>query len=314
MLSCYLTVSFRRSPIAKRPTDIHRISHSIKRIDALAWTPHMDDCLQTLSQQREWEGDDLLVAQVKVQLIADQVTRAASQSADGIPPGYVRSALRTQLQTMRAQLPLHLQHNDTIHSHIYYTELAIHEPAISEPKSTFNPIMSSMNRYEAMEACLDAVRGWFDRHFSIPSYVYIGMTFAYWWNLAHCLLTLNRLSILDETAWNRRAVRDRIDLLATLDQVKAGFDEIAAQRRLDTGPTVGDDPFSKFSKMVRSMKANWAPELAATEGNPGSSAPTAAEAFIDNSTEGLSVPFFQPEDGETWMAGLSGLFDMNWDA
>jgi hypothetical protein len=215
---------------------------------------------------------------------------------------------------MRAQLPPHLQHNDTILSHIYYTELAIHETAIVEPKSTFNPIMSNMHRYEAMEACLDAVRSWFDRHFSIPSYVYIGMTFGYWWNLAHCLLTLYRLSVLDEPSWNRRAVRDRIDLLATLDQVRAGFDEIAAQRRLDTSPTVNDDPFSNFSKMVRSMKTNWALELAATEGNTGSSAPTAAEAFIDNSAEGLSVPFFQPEDGETWMAGLSGLFDMNWDA
>ncbi|KAH6842671.1 hypothetical protein B0I37DRAFT_314639 [Chaetomium sp. MPI-CAGE-AT-0009] len=309
VLACFLVTS--------------QISQSIKRIDALAWTPHMDDCLQTLSQQREWEGDDLLVAQVKVQLIADQVTRAASQSADGIPPGYVRSSLRTQLQNMRAELPVHLQHNgmstqrllDTILSHIYYTELAIHEIAIAEPKWTFNPTVSSMQRYEAMEACLDAVRGWLDRHFSIPSYVYIGMTFSYWWNLAHCLLVLYKLSILDEPTWNRRAVRDRIDLLTALDQLGAGFDEIAARRQFDTGPTVDDDPFSRFAKMVRSMKTNWAPELATTEGNTGSSAATTAEALIDNSAEGLNVPFsFQPGDSETWLAGFSGLFDMNWDA
>jgi hypothetical protein len=71
----------------------------------------MDECLQALSQEREWEGDDLLVAQVKVQLIVEQLTRATSQSPDGLPPGYVLSALRSQLQNTKAQLPLHLQQN-----------------------------------------------------------------------------------------------------------------------------------------------------------------------------------------------------------
>jgi hypothetical protein len=88
-----------------------RISYSIKRLDALNWTPHMDECLQALSQEREWEGDDLLVAQVKVQLIVEQLTRATSQSPDGIPPGYVLSTLRSQLQNIKSQLPLHLQQN-----------------------------------------------------------------------------------------------------------------------------------------------------------------------------------------------------------
>lgn len=96
----------------RRPADTpRRISYSIKRLDALSWTSHMDECLQELSQQREWEGDDLLVAQVKVQVIVEQLTRATSQSHDGIPPAYVLSTLRTQLQNTKAQLPIHLQHN-----------------------------------------------------------------------------------------------------------------------------------------------------------------------------------------------------------
>jgi hypothetical protein len=167
-----------------------------------------------------------------------------------------------------------------------------------------------MQRYEAMEACLSAVRDWFDRHFSIPSYVYVGMTFSYWWNMAHCLLTLYRLSVFDDPAWNRRAVRNRIDLLTVLDQLKAGFEAVATQRRLDTGPTVEEDSFSKFVRLVRSMKANWLPELAANEPSAGPSAASVADAFIDNSAQGLSVPFFQPDDSDTWIAGL---FDMNWD-
>ncbi|KAL2126720.1 hypothetical protein VTI74DRAFT_348 [Chaetomium olivicolor] len=290
-----------------------QISYSIKRLDALAWTSHMDECLQALAQQREWEGDDLLAAQVKVQLIAENLNRATAQSPDGIPPNYVLSALRAQLQSTKAQLPLHLQQNDTILSHISYTELAIQEVAMARSKTGLEPgLAPDMQRYEAMEGCLSAIRDWFNRHFSIPSYVYIGMTFSYWWNMCHCLLTLSRLSILDDPQWDRRAIRDRIDLLAICDQLKVGFEEVATQRRMDAGSTVEEDNFSKFIKMVRTMRNNWAPELAAAEGNSRQAAAAApgAEAFIDGSAEAMSVPFYQPEDSETWIAGL---FDMNWD-
>jgi hypothetical protein len=170
--------------------------------------------------------------------------------------------------------------------------------------------MPDMQRYEAMEACLSATKDWFDRHFSIPSYVYIGMTFSYWWNMAHCSLILARLSALDDPGWNRHSVRKRIDLFAVLDRLSSGFEEVAAQRRMSTSPTTEEDVFSNFVKLVRSMRNNWAPEFAAAEGNPAPSAPAVADAFIDNSAAGLSVPFFQPEDSEAWIAGL---FDMNWD-
>jgi hypothetical protein len=90
----------------------------------------MDECLQALSQQREWEGDDLLVAQVKVQLIVEQLTRATSQSPDGVPPGYVLSTLRTQLQNTKTQLPIHLQHNGMLllwlYAFVFLTRLRHH--------------------------------------------------------------------------------------------------------------------------------------------------------------------------------------------
>ncbi len=287
----------------------------------------MDECLQALSQRQEWEGDDLLVAQVKVQLIVEQLMRATTQAPDGVPPAYALSALRTQLHSIKAQLPPHLQQNgtlsrvkrlssvadlpqDTILSGISYTELAICEVAITKPKTVLNGAMSDMQRYEAMEACLGAVNEWFDRHFSIPSYVYIGMTFSYWWGMAHCLLTLYRLTILDDPGWDRRAVRNRMDLLAILDRLKAGFDEVAVQRRRDAGATVDEDLFHKFSKMAISMKHSWAPELAAAGGTPApNTAMAAAGSFVDSTAGGLAVQFFQPDDSEAWIAGL---FDVNW--
>jgi len=333
VLACFLLTSQLASRLLHQWENISaddlpsRIAYSIKRLDALTWTSHMDESLQALAQRQEWEGDDLLVAQVKVQLIVEQLTRAVAQAPDGVPPVYALSALRTQLHSIKAQLPPHLQQNgrlssvkllrpvadvaqDTILSGISYAELAICEVAIAKPKTVVTGAMSDMQRYEAMEACLGAVSEWFDRHFSIPSYVYIGMTFSYWWGMSHCLLTLYRLTILDDPGWDRRAVRDRMDLLAILDRLKAGFDEVAVQRRRDAGQTVDEDTFQKFSKMSSSMKHNWAPELAAAGGTP---APTAAMAatgsFMDSTAGGLAAQFFQPDDSEAWIAGL---FDVNW--
>ncbi|SPQ26729.1 2996b653-1133-4681-aa8e-47aec6c8f710 [Thermothielavioides terrestris] len=285
------------------------ISYSIKRLDALSWTSHMDECLQVLSQQREWEGDDLLVAQVKVQLIVEELARVTSQSPDAIPASYVLSALRSQLQKIKAQLPPHLRHNDAILSHISYTELAINEVAIAKPKASSDGVLSSMQRYEAMEASLSAANDWLDRHFSIPTYVYIGMTFSYWWNMAHCLLTIYRLSVLDDPAWDRRAVRKKTDLLAICDKLRAGFEEVLAQRCPGQESTIEEDAFSKFVRLMRTLKNNWAPELVAAEGQPGPSSAAPAEALVESSNDGLNVPLFQPDDSDIWFAGL---FDMNW--
>ncbi|KAK4187418.1 hypothetical protein QBC35DRAFT_233924 [Podospora australis] len=305
-----------------------QIAHSLKRLDALTWTPHMEESLQILSQRREWEGDDLLVAQVKIQLIVEQLNRAASQSPDNAPPAYYLSALQTQLQNVRVQLPDHLQQNDTILSLMSYTELAIHESALAQPRvSALGSTGPDLQRYTAMEACLTAIKDWFDRHFSIPSYVYIGMTFSYWCHMAHCLLSLYRLSILDDPAWDRRAVRQKVDLVAICDRLKVGFEELSARRKLESGPTIEEDGFSKFNAMLRSMKSGWSAEIAALDGNTGmhtgsmgmSSATSAVmhgntadhNPYLDGTDGGLNMPMFQTgEDPEAWIAGL---FDMNWD-
>ena len=95
-------------------TSPHRISHLMKRIDTLVWTPHMDECVQELSRQRECEGDDLLIALVKIQLIVEQLTRAIWQSLDSTPPAFFMAALQSQLTDLKAKLPTHLLNNSTL--------------------------------------------------------------------------------------------------------------------------------------------------------------------------------------------------------
>jgi hypothetical protein len=83
----------------------------MKRVDALIWTPFMDECLQLLSQQPAGDGDELLVILVKIQLLVEQLTRAVWQSPDSVAPAYFSSALKSQLRDLQSQLPDHMQKN-----------------------------------------------------------------------------------------------------------------------------------------------------------------------------------------------------------
>ena len=49
------------------------VSHSFRKSDALRFTPFMHECLRTLEAQPEWEGDRMLAAQVRCQMVNEQI-------------------------------------------------------------------------------------------------------------------------------------------------------------------------------------------------------------------------------------------------
>lgn len=65
----------------------YRISNLLHTVDPLRWSPYMEECLQTLLRNPEWEGDKLLAAQIRFHLLIDQIalvpveTRAISINA-----------------------------------------------------------------------------------------------------------------------------------------------------------------------------------------------------------------------------------------
>jgi hypothetical protein len=50
-----------------------RISSFLRKIDALRWTPHLDECLQILDESKECLNDEILVQQVRLQLIVEKM-------------------------------------------------------------------------------------------------------------------------------------------------------------------------------------------------------------------------------------------------
>ena len=143
---------------------------------------------------------------------------------------------------------------DNIASLLLYTELIIQDFALSK---TPNPSAYNLNlqRHQLLTKHLETLIRWFDLFFAIPLGVYAGITFAWWSHMAHGLKLLHRLYMLDEPAWDRAAVRARLDLFALCDRLAAILNNTAR----------GQDVFVTFAKMIRSLRTGWLTEMQATD-------------------------------------------------
>ena len=78
-------------------------------MDGLRWTPHLEESLCVLEESHECLNDEILVQQVRLQLIAEKV--AIGNWDDKAPLSFYLQALHSQLQEVKSKLPPHLQSN-----------------------------------------------------------------------------------------------------------------------------------------------------------------------------------------------------------
>ena len=214
-----------------------------------------------------------------MQLIVEKVTRGSwNDVAMGTaeyrkaPLSYYLQALHSELQEVRSKLPLQFQRDgemsSTIHimifsdkstevvlAHLYSTELTINEISLSQM-----PIISdnsSFQQVECLYACVESVKSWFEVFFTIPPNAYIGFPFSIFSQLVRCLVTLYKLSTLDDPAWNKNGVRKTADLLLIFDQVINNMEQVSALAGLDNSDSVEGDVFSRTAKMFRSIRPGW---------------------------------------------------------
>ena len=106
MLGCFLITSMyvRDIVILNHTLIASRISSFLQKIDALRWTPHMDECLQILDERKECLNDEILVQQVRLQLILEKMTQGT------LPDGAVEITEHTRetsfhpLETLHSRL------------------------------------------------------------------------------------------------------------------------------------------------------------------------------------------------------------------
>ena len=235
----------------------------------------MDECLQILDEGQECATDEILVQQVRLQLLVDRVTRDTwTDKPMRAPLSYYLHALHLQFQEIKDSLSPQSQRNgeqsftnnliicsdtlvDVILAHLWSTELTINGIALVQLPIAADH--SSFKQIEALYACLKSIKSWFELIFNIPITDYIKFPFSIFSQLVHCLFILFRLSTLDDPAWDKHSVKDTADLLPIIDQMIIKLEQGTAS--FGTNDNAEGDLFSQGAKKYRSIRLEWETKL-----------------------------------------------------
>ena len=243
----------------------------------------MDASLEMLEQKQECLNDEILVQQVRLQLIVektnlgiwhDETTENTEHTR--APPLFYFQGLQSQLQEIKNKLLYQSQQNgnlslagcsvilsnslaEVVLAHLYSTELTVNETALSQV-----PIMSEHSQFQRLKylyACVECIKSWFENFFTIQPTAYVGFPFLIFSQLVHSLVALYKISILDDPAWDKSGLRKTADLLSILDHVISNMEQVQPLAGLDNNGVTEEDAFFRTAKVFRSIRPAWETKL-----------------------------------------------------
>jgi hypothetical protein len=143
-------------------------------------------------------------------------------------------------------------------AHLHSTGLTINETALSPLPIASNS--SNLQQLECLYSCLDSIKSWFDVFFTIPPGDYVGFSFSIFSQLSRCLITLYKLSSLEDPSWPKAEVRKTADVLSILDRVINNLAQVSVLAGLDSSD-MGEDIFARTAKRFNSIRVGWEAKL-----------------------------------------------------
>ncbi|KAK1828938.1 hypothetical protein QBC39DRAFT_358046 [Podospora conica] len=276
-------------------------------IDRLRWTPQMEEHLQVLIAVQEAPSDAILAHMAQLKLIGNETTR--SIQAHSLQPSdtlrslqiFQANSLQLRLDRLRKEAGSLLDADDILRLHTISIELEINDVSLSQMPSDASSAAPDMERLAMLSKCVQCTRAWFDIFFGLDPATYAMFGFSIWAQLSHLIVSLYRLTLLNEPWWDRDMVRRTIDLNQVLDEMLDRMTQVSKEG--------GDSKEIMFYpvKSIRAIKAAWAPLLAP---KPTGEATTSTESA---DLGGSDVPMSEPmpglmEDFDGWM----DMFTMAW--
>jgi hypothetical protein len=157
---------------------------------------------------------------------------------------------------------------------------------------------ASFERLDGLWRTVNAIKSWFDVFFSLSSPACRSLSFLFWAQLARCLVTLIRLSVLKDPSWDRVAVRNMVDLRLVLDGMAQKLSCTEADLQVE------DDLFAQFPRMTCILRAMIGPEMAPEEHTDQDAAWT--DVLGDNMDSGLIMPWMIGVGNDEWLNAFSG--------
>lgn len=135
---------------------------------------------------------------------------------------------------------------------IHITEMTIHECGLSQASNIFTGQYNQ--RLDCLYSCLSATKSWAELFLTIPPAQYVAFSASMYSNMARCFIVICRLLTFEHPEWDRKFVRDTINVSTFLEQAEENFMQVAEAAGLDVGNSGGLDFFKAMAFKFRSMK------------------------------------------------------------
>ncbi|KXG47021.1 Cytochrome P450 [Penicillium griseofulvum] len=273
---------------------------AMSRIDPMRWTPHMEESLSILAEAKDCPQDELLIVQVKIHLVLDKVYQLQRDGEASISLAFYLDAFRKQLDTVKSQVPPHLQQHRVILMCLYNAEIIINEISMGAPAIANLP---DFHRLDSLYTSLQASKGWLDVWLELEGEEYLQLSCVIFFQFTRAIVTLYKLTVLDDPVWSKTMVRDTANILEYLNRNEAvirkcpdyiTFDESKEMNLLEKGLGI-----------IQGMRMNWEPKLTEMWGIPANNGIDSGMVQSD-----AILPDIMPFGGidESWMMEFLGQY------
>ncbi|KAI0842745.1 putative C6 transcription factor [Hypoxylon sp. FL0890] len=294
------------------------ISSYYAQTDAMCWTPQMEEGLRAIALNKDCPTDEAFSFQVRLQVLAQRTVHLREQREANSPhvtttalPAFIYlNALQRQVHELREAIPSGLEPQEILIAQVHYIDLCINEaahtansdaPLFTTPGVAGSGYISGFERLECLWRSANAIKSWLDIFFALPPSQFRGFSFPFWAQLARCLVIFCRLSTLEDPAWDRKAVRNTVDLPPALDRIAEKL-ELASR---EVGEQSSDDVFMQLSRLMRMFRAWVGSKMASAEAEEksawaGSDATTDISGNAMDQNQNQMMQFFDLGNDSWW--------------
>ncbi|KAI1095078.1 hypothetical protein F5B19DRAFT_398063 [Rostrohypoxylon terebratum] len=235
---------------------------------------HHLEGLRAISSNKECLSDEGFGLQIRLQLLAQRTVHLREQQEANYPAAtpppyfFYLNALRGQLQELKASISPRLEPQNILMAQVHYVDLCINEightansdaPLVTTaPCDSYNNPTGGLKRLECLWGSLNAIRSWLDIFFSMSPSELPGFALPFWVQQTRCIVTLYRLSTLENPAWDLKSVRETVDLLPVIDRTA----EMIEQAGHEQGGQAKDDIVLQVARLVRMIRIQAATKIA----------------------------------------------------
>ncbi|PHH63347.1 hypothetical protein CDD81_6044 [Ophiocordyceps australis] len=236
------------------------ISSFSGKLETMTWGPYMDECVDILDREGDLPHDDVFVALMKIQVIGEEAQKLLRTDTRGVyeqgPTHIFKAGLAHRLNQVRETLSPELFSHRVVRAQFHHVETHIHSIGLFT-----NQKIPVATRTASMHSCALAAKAWYDNYLDTDPTEVLGMPFTIYVSMSRTQVTLYKLTVLEDPAWDKEILRSTANLLDLLDCMIVKFQDLADTWRSLVQKEQEGSTFNKGVIMMQRIRDFWEPTL-----------------------------------------------------